>query len=308
LKAFLSSLVAAAASSWISIAAAQPPHVHLVWDRPIGSLCPSRAALESDVEQVMGRAIFTDRDDARVIVHGVIEDRSTEARVRIDARSMNGALLGTRELSAPAGRCASLRGAIALVLTLFVERDDEGEAPATAATDTQIGFGVGGEVVSSTLPRAAFAAGPSLTLAVGEVLAFHADAAYWFPVSIETQRGVGAKLEALSVALRACVKFWGGRVFGLHSCAGAEMGALIESPLRLAGPTHQTRLLAHALLDLRLQTRIGSLALLELAVGPLLSLSRPEFSYVGRNGERIPVYRPQLGGIIFQLTFIILGP
>ncbi|HET6336148.1 MAG TPA: hypothetical protein VFG30_23155 [Polyangiales bacterium] len=307
MKAFLSLLVAASVSSFgMSLAAAQDPRVHLVWERPVGSLCPSRAALEADVEEVMGRRIFTEREDAPVIVHGVIEDGSTEAHVRIDARSKGGVLLGTRELTAPAGRCSSLRGAIALVLTLFVDRD-EGDASAEESLDTRIGFGISGEVVSTPLPRTTFAAGPTVSLEVGPYLRFQADGAYWVPVSIQTQRGVGARLGAFSFRLRICAKLWGDGTFGLRACAGAEAGALVASPLELAGPPRQTRLLAHGMLDLGWETRLGRFALIDLAAGPLLSFSRPRFSYVRENGEPMAVYRPKLGGIIFQLTFIILG-
>jgi hypothetical protein len=307
LKAFLSLLIAASVSPFgMSLAAAQDPRVHLVWERPVGSLCPSRAALEADVEEVMGRRIFTERADAPLTVHGVIEDGSAEAHVRIDARSKSGALLGTRELTAPAGRCSSLRGAIALVLTLFVDRD-EGDASGEESVDTRIGFGISGEVVSIPLPRTTFAAGPTLSLDVGRYLRFQADGAYWVPVSIQTQRGVGAKLEAFSFRLRACGKLWGDGTFGLRVCVGGEAGAIVASPLELAGPPRQTRLLAHGMLALGWETQLGKVALIDLAAGPVLSLSRPAFSYTRGNGERMAVYRPKLGGIIFQLTFIILG-
>jgi hypothetical protein len=306
LKAFLSLLIAASASSFgMSLAAAQDPRVHLVWERPVGSLCPSRAALEADVEEVMARRIFTEREDAPLIVHGVIQDGSTEAHVRIDARSKSGVLLGTRELTAPAGRCSSLRGAIALVLTLFVDR--EGDASAEEGVDTRIGFGVSGEVVSIPLPRTTFAAGPTVSLEVGRYLRFQAEGAYYVPVSIQTRRGVGAKLEAFSFRLRVCGKLWGDGTFGLRACLGGEAGAVVASPLELAGPPRQTRLLAHGLLDLGWETQLGKVALIDLAAGPLLSFSRPAFSYLRGNGERMAVYRPSLGGIIFQLTFIILG-
>jgi hypothetical protein len=309
LKAFLSWLVAAPAILfWSSILAAQPPGVHLTWERPVGSLCPSRAALEADVEQVMGRHVFSAAAGARVIVHGVVEDGSAGARVRIEARNTNGALLGTRELSAPAGRCASLRGAIALVLTLFVERDDQADEQSGDRSDTRFGFGASVAALSTPLPRMTVAAGPSLSLDLGPVLRFQIDAAYWVPVSIETQRGVGAQLEAFSLALRACARLWGERsAFALGLCAGTELGALVASPLQLAGPERQTRLLAHGMLDLRWDTQLASFARLALAVGPLLSFSRPSFSYLRSNGQRATIYRPQLGGIIFQITFIILG-
>jgi hypothetical protein len=270
-------------------------------------LCPSRAALEADVDEVMGRHIFTTRDQARVILHGVIEDGAIDARVRIEARSASGVLLGTRELTAPAGRCSSLRGAIALVLTLFVDRTDGDEISADGSLDSRIGFGVSGEVVSTPLPRATVAVGPSLSVELLRYFRFQLDGAYWVPVSIETQRGVGAKLEALSVRLRACARFWSDGALRVRACAGADAGALIASPLQLKGPQRQTRLLAHGFVDLGLETQLGSFALVDGAIGPLLSFSQPRFSYLRADGRPMAVYRPQLGGIIFQLTFIILG-
>jgi hypothetical protein len=310
LKAFLWLLVAGCVSSgFLSIAAAQDPRVHLIWDRPVGSLCPSRAALQSDVEEAIGRRVFVEADKARLVVRGVIEDGAIEARVRIEARSANGVLLGTRELTAPAGRCSSLRGAIAVVLTLFVDRDEADDSSAQDAdgTRTRLGFGASGAVVSTPLPRATLAFGPTLSLDVGRYLRFQADGAYWVPVSIETRQGVGAKLQAFSFRLRACARLWEDRTFGLRVCAGGEAGALIASPLQLTGPRRQTRLLGHGFLDLGWVTRLGSVGFIDLAVGPLLSFSRPAFSYLRGDGEPMAVYRPKLGGIIFQLTFIILG-
>jgi hypothetical protein len=310
LKAFLSLLLAASASPvWISLAAAQTPGVHLVWERPVGSLCPSREALEADVEQVMGRRIFTSPANARLIVRGVVEDGSTGARVRIDAQSAKGAVLGTRELSAPPGRCASLRGAIALVLTLFVERDDGSAEQAGESTNARFGLGASFTVTSTPLPRTAVAGGPSLSLELlGALLRFQVDAEYWAPVSVETRRGVGAKIGAFSLAVRACGRLWGeAGTLVLRLCAGADLGALVASPLQLAGPRQQTRLLAHGMLDVRGEVPLGSDVMLAFAVGPLLSLSRPTFSYLRSDGELRDVYRPHLGGVIFQVTFIILG-
>jgi hypothetical protein len=85
------------------------------------------------------------------------------------------------------------------------------------------------------------------------------------------------------------------------------MGGLIATPLKLEGPRRQTRLFALGILDFRWETSLGSFALLDVAAGPVLSLSRPNFSYVRDDGTPMQVYRPQLGGIYFQVAFIILG-
>jgi hypothetical protein len=309
LKAFLPSLLALAASSlWASIAFAQSEGVHLVWERPVGSLCPSRAAIESDVEALIGRKVFTEESGARVTLRGVIKDGASEARVRLEARTASGVVIGMRELSAEPGRCASLRDAIALVLTMFLDREGEMQLEALGEGSLRFGIGASGSVVSTPMPRATFTAGPSLSLEVGSLLRFRADAAYYWPVAIQTRGGVGTKLQAFSVALRACVGLWGDpSMFGLRLCLGGEVGALVASPIRLEGPLKQTRLLAQGSLDFRWEKQLGTFAMFDAAVGPLLSFSRPEFSYIRNDNAQMAVYRPDLLGIIFQITFIILG-
>jgi len=93
----------------------------------------------------------------------------------------------------------------------------------------------------------------------------------------------------------------------LRSCLGGELGGLIASPLQLEGPERQVRLLAQGLFELRGEMELGSAVRVDAAVGPVLSLSRPSFSYTRADGADVPVYRPNLGGIIFAVTFIILG-
>jgi hypothetical protein len=309
LKAFLTSLVAFAASSlWASIGFAQSHEVHLVWERPVGSLCPSRAAIESDVEALIGRKVFTDASGARVTLRGVIKDGASEARVRLEARTATGVVIGMRELSAEPGRCASLRDAIALVLTMFLDREGEMQLEALAEGSLRFGIGAAGGVASTPLPRATFIAGPSVSLEVGSLLRFRLDGAYYWPVTIRTRAGLGTKLEAYSVALRACFGLWSDpSVFGLRLCVGGEVGALVATPLGLEGPAKQTRLLAQGSLDVRWEKQLGSFAMFDAAVGPLVSFSRPPFSYIRNDDEEIRVYQPGLLGILFQITFIILG-
>ena len=293
------SLLAAAASLLCSAGAtAQTPGIHFVWQRPAASMCPLQSVLEADVEELMGRSVFTTAADARMIVHGAIEDGSNGVRVHIEAASARGEQLGTRELSASAGQCASLRGAIGLVLTMFAEYD----APSSSASDDIWGFGAAAALASEPLPRFAISVGPALMFEHDRFLQLRVSAAYWPPVSIETARGVGATLEAFSLTLRACARVWDG--FGL--CAGAEGGALSATPRRLIGPARQVRLLAHGLLDARWEVSLARALRADFALGPLLSFSRPAISYLRADGERMAVYRPQLMGIIFRLTLIIL--
>src|SRR5689334_22644462 len=204
-------------------ALAQAPGVRFEWQRPLGSLCPTRAVLQADVEAGMGRRVFADGGDVRAVLHGAIADDLDGVHVHIEAVGVNGEALGTRDLRAPAGQCASLRDAIVLVLTLFVESADEVEAE----SEDVLGFGVAGQLASTPLPRFAFAVGPALLFEHDRSLQLRVNAAYWPAVEIATARGVGATLQAVSLALRVCARV----VAGLGLCAGVESGALIATPL-----------------------------------------------------------------------------
>lgn len=271
--------------------------VHFEWQRPVGSMCPTRQALEADIEQLMERRVFVSRQAAQVIVRGVAREQGHGVNVRIEAVSDQGALIGTRELTAPAGECETLRSAIALVLTMFIEHE------AAARQEHAVELGVGAELslAQAPLPRLALALGPALTLAFGSSLQLHTVVSYWLPVAIETPRGVGATVEAASLELRGCARFWG----GLGLCTGFEGGALIASPRRLEGPERHVRLLAHALLEAAFQLDLGESARIDAAAGGLWSLSRPELSYVTGQGDRRAVYRPDLLGMNFRLSIII---
>lgn len=271
--------------------------MHLIWERPVGSSCPSRAVLESDVEVLMERRVFTSRAEARVSLRGVVDEGADGVRIRIEATDDRDATLGMRELTAPAGQCAVLREAIGLVLTLFVEHEEA----VRARDDTALGIGAEVSLAQAPLPRIALSAGPALFLSLGSAVRLHASAAYWTPVAIETARGVGARLEALSLELLACARLWR----GLGLCTGLESGALIATPLRLRGPERQVRLLAHGILQASWELELGEAAVVDFAAGALLSLSRPAFSYLNAEAERRAVYRPELVGMIFRLSVII---
>lgn len=290
-------LAAAALLLGAASAHARDADVHLVWQRPTGSLCPSRAVLIADVEALMERDVFTSEAEARVHVRGVVEDGAGGVRVHIEATDARGTPLGMRELTAPAGECAAIRDAIALVLTLFIEY----EAPSHEETEAVLGFGAEVSLAQAPMPRIAWSAGPVVSLAIGRLLQLYLGAAYWPVVAIHTRRGTGAELEALSLELRACARAWA----GLGLCAGVEGGALMAEPLELTGPEQQTRLLAHAALEASWQLELASMLSVDFAAGGLLSLSRPSLSYRRADGSEMAVHRPEPAGVNFRLTIII---
>ncbi|MDB4988621.1 MAG: hypothetical protein JWN04_3799 [Myxococcaceae bacterium] len=269
-------------------------------------MCPSGRSLQSDVEELEGQPVFTEHAaDALVLVRGSIEDLTTGVHVQIEAHAADGALLGTRELRAPAGDCASLRRALSLVLILLIDREEQLEVrPSARRRVLHVGAELG--MLSGALPRAT----PGVALAFGaEVssrLRLRADASYWLPVAIESAHGVGAAIGALGLGLALCPRLSrDARGFGVWLCAGTQLGGLSAVPHQLHGPQRQTRLLAEALVELKWSVRIHGRGSLEASVGPFVSLSRPRFSYLGHEAQSVSVYRPSALGAILRLAIII---
>lgn len=285
----------------VAFADADPASVHLEWPRPIGSTCVPENVLEQDVEQALGRRVFTTRQAARMQIRATIEDGPLGVSVRLEARNVKGELLGTRELHALAGQCAELRSGIGLVLTLLIEAVAAEEAP------VQLDIGVWAGSTIHVLPRAAFGVGPSLALRFDDTLQLRVDAAYWLPVAIETARGIEADLHALSGAVRICPRVAGSGHSGLslQLCGGAQLGALITMQTAPTRPGPQSRFLAQALLELRGAWHTGGSSRLELAVGPVLALTRTRIYTVRGDGERTLVYRVPSLGVILSVGFII---
>jgi hypothetical protein len=287
-------------------ALAAPARVHLTWQHPPGSTCPPQAVLEQDVEQALGRAIFTSAQAAQLQILGTVEDAASGVVVRLRAQRIDGKLLGMRELRAQSGQCAALRTDISLVLTLLVENNSvvtpESESP---APEFKLGLWTG--LLVNVLPRATFGGGPAFALGLPGDVQLRADAAYWLPVAIQTAGGIRAEFQTASLALRVCPSIVGAAdsVFGLRLCGGAQLATLFASQTEPAGFGTQVRVIAQGLAELRGALRLGSSARLELALGPLLALNRLTLYAVSNDGSRVLLYRPPILGMILSLGFII---
>lgn len=278
---------------------------HLAWDRPIGTMCPAASALEADVEELLGRAVFAPRDEADVLVSGVVEDLASGVLVRIDARDRQGAVLGSRELTAPAGECASLRRALGLVLAFLLEQDGLlQESAAERAVEPQVGVFVG--LLSATLPRADIGVGLSVALDPLAALRLRVDASYWLPVIAENLRGVGASFQAARGGLSACPRLSPpAATVDLFFCAGVQLGALISAPRMLTGTAHQARLLVQPNLELAIAVRFARHASLEASVGALTNVLRPTFLYARGDGGDMFAHRPALVGAFLRAGLTI---
>ena len=295
-------------SAWVWLALPQAAladaaFAHLEWPRPLGSTCVPQAVLEQDVEQALDRPVFTSSAAARLQIRAMIEDDASGVLVRLEARGPNGDVLGTRELRAPAGQCATLRNGVGLVLTLLVERDAFAPEPEPLRLDAGLWTGF----LFNVLPRETFGAGPALSLDVGSSIQLRADAAYWLPVTVATTRGIRAHLHAATFSLRACLPIAGADpgVWRLHLCGGGQLGALITVQTRPTEPAPEARLLAQGVIEARGALYFGRTARLELALGPVVSLGGTSLYAVRSDGSRALLYRVPTWGAIFAVAFII---
>jgi hypothetical protein len=278
---------------------------HLTWDRPIGTMCPAAPALESDVEELMGRVVFAPRDEADVLVSGVVEDLASGVLIRIDARDRRGSVLGSRELTAPAGECASLRRALGLVLAFLLEQDGLlQESAEERSMQPALGAFVG--LLSATLPRADVGVGLSFALDPLAALRLRVDASYWLPVIAENLRGVGGTFQAARGGVTVCPRLSPSAApVGLFFCAGVQLGVLISAPRMLDGMAHQERLLVQPNVELAAAVRLARHATLEASVGALTNVLRPTFLYGRGDGTDMFAHRPAMFGAILRAGLTI---
>jgi hypothetical protein len=286
-------------------ARADQVRAHLTWRRPVGTMCPSSEVLETDVEQLMGRAVFAPQEEADLLVFGVAEDDASGVRIRIDVRDAGGAVLGTRELTAPAGECGSLRRALGVVLAMLLDQNAAVPRAAAPTERTAVAGTLSLGFLTGTLPR--IDAGVVLALAVDppKFVRLRVDASYWLPVVAETQRGVGASFQALRAGLSVCPRLVSSAVIGLSVCAGIELGGLRASPQELSVLAHQTRLLVQPAMELVAALRLSRHSSLEAALGMLANVVRPNFYYGRTDGDTVDVHRPRMFGAIFRIGLTI---
>ena len=297
---------------WLALpmpGSAEAPRARLVWRRPAQSMCPTAVSVESDVEQLLGRPVFTSSPDAEILIESDIEEDASGARVHIRAHNTDHVELGSRELSAAAGECASLRRPLSLVLSLLLDQESV-SVRADRRRTRSLRLGVLAAGLSGTLPR--MTAGFGLVLAVPLLarLDLQLGANYWLPVTIATSQGLGASFQAVAGEVALCPRLTSelGR-FALSLCGGVQLGALLSSPRELEGPQRQARLSAQLLVELRLFAQLSRQFGLAGGISPVLSLSRPRYYLTHADGSTLDVHRPARGGVLLRVTlFFLLDP
>jgi hypothetical protein len=278
---------------------AEAPWVYFDWQPPLSAGCPPRAVLEQDVEQALDRSVFTRSPAAWMTVRGAVELEGEEVRVRLSARSRQGKLLGTRELTARG--CAALRNSLGLVLTLLVERDAGPPEP-----PARLALGAWAGLMPNVWPRTAVGLGPTLALSLPSFGELRADAAYWLPLSVRTEAGKRARLSAVSLGPRVCPRLAGtaDSLLDLRVCGGVQLGVMFVEQTAPTESGLHVRLLAQALVELRAALRLRAVAL-ELAAGPLVVLSRTQLYAAQADGTRVFLYGMPLLGVFVAFGLII---
>jgi hypothetical protein len=275
--------------------------VKLDWRRPVASTCPSATVLRQDVEANLGRPTFTDSESAWLQISGRIDELESGVGVHLEARDNRGVLLGARELETQRGRCAALRGAIALALTLLIEH----QLPPPEAAQSHIGLE--GALLVESLPRAVIGAGPLLWMPLASMLQLQLSAAYFWPVVLHSTRGIRATVHTMSVTARLCPRLAsiGDGALTLYACAGLQAGAWLTLQSR-GGSASELRAQLHGLVELRAAIKILSASRIEVGIAPLIALNRVElFSVHGDDGERVLLHRAPPFALIFSLGFVI---
>ncbi|MFM2416305.1 MAG: hypothetical protein RL385_1028 [Pseudomonadota bacterium] len=289
------------------VAHAEERSVWFQWQRPPASMCPGRATLEADVEDLLGRPVFTREADAELRVRGGVREDADRVYAYLDAQLADGTPLGRRELTAAAGECASLRQALALVLTLFAEESEAavGRPRNVWPAPGSLRWGLTTGVLMGTLPRADGAAGALLVSELAKGLRGRIDATYFFPIAVQTQAGQGARIDAAALGLRICPHLWGEGTLVLRACAGADLGVFRARPKALSEGAQRVRLLGQGILTLEAEARLHARLGLLVGLGPTFPFARPHFYLRTAADQPITVFRPGLVGAFLHMSVII---
>ncbi|MFM2416916.1 MAG: hypothetical protein RL385_1639, partial [Pseudomonadota bacterium] len=289
------------------VAHAEERSIWFHWQRPPASMCPGRATLEADVEDLLGRPVFTREADAELRVRGGVREDADGVYAYLDAQLADGSPLGRRELTAAAGECASLRQALALVLTLFAEESGAAIRRPRNLWPVQgsLRWGLTTGVLVGTLPRADGAAGVLLVSELAKGLRGRIDATYFFPIAVQTRAGQGARIDAAALGLRLCPHLWGERTLVLRACAGADLGAFRARPKALSEGVQRMRLLGQGSVTLEAEARILSRLGLLVGLGPTFPFARPHFYLRTADEQPLTVFRPGPVGAFLHMSLII---
>ncbi len=281
------------------------------------SECTDAKALEQAVEARLSRRVFVDRLKADLLVYARVRwiDGEQAWGVRIELRTQNGALVGTRELRSEAPHCSVLKDPMALVLAVMLDvpRDElpkpqKSPRPAERAQQSQPAIELPVKPEPSPVPWR-FRAGAGVTAGLGLLpgLALgvrgHASATPpgLFPLELDlnaffesTARvsGAGAGFSALSAALYVC-PLWKqlSSAFELGGCLGQHAGRLSVHPFGFDEQRQTARGFLNAGLRVVGRMRLFGPFRLRAALDAELPLIRERFRYTAPDGTSSVLFR-----------------
>ena len=297
---------------WAVQARADVGRAHLILERSAQSSCPTREAIEHDVEGLAGHPVFTGDPRAATQVRCEFYEHASGVTAHIDVRDKGGAPLGTRELSAAPGDCGALRESIAVVLLMLLDREPEpaelSTAPARKRSTRPVGLGPSSGAILGVLPRAGAGVGLVAVPQINERFHARVDAGYWFPVRVQTSQGHGGTFRAFIVAAALCTSLWqGSRGLELSLCGGAQLAVIQASARNLLVEHREASAFGQGFLPLELSAR-WSTTELRADLGPTLAVTRPRFTMLQADGSERDVHQPARFGAMFRLALIIWAP
>jgi hypothetical protein len=274
--------------------------VRLEWTSAGG--CLDAVMVRTQVEEALGRAAFSETDDADLVLVGRAGPTQNGYEAVVTLSRASGDVLGTRTLSSPSPRCDELSLGLPLALALMIDLPlreatvrvslpvsfpPSKESPPSAARPT-----APPEAASPSRLHSALVAGPVLRLgwipnvAAGARIAAEVGLGplqvgaegTWVAPSLVDDGRVSARAWGLSAAIYACpLHAITKRLYG-GACAYAEGGGVVADGVRAAPPRSDVAWLLAAGARLRGGVRLSPWTVgLELGGGGFLV--RPQLAY-----------------------------
>jgi hypothetical protein len=219
-----------------------------------------------------------------------------------------------RELRAEQPDCASLNGALVVVLATLITAPAElelrdGEAREDHETErergAQLAVGASGNVAVGLLPDVF--AGGSLLLGIrwSRLAALWLDATLWPGAETLDRARRGVRMQAVQLGAALCPELVNAPGHGLALCAGAQAVGLRGQGEGLGVERSALRAIAQLTGELAYILELGSGVHARVALGSALALNRPRFYFEQGDGRPQIAHRPALLSGALRVGIII---
>lgn len=301
-----------------------PKHVDLQWTRGGGAEgCIAPDALQSGVEKILERKVFVPRATADALVHGRIEKTADGWAAHLAMSSLDGALLGTRDLHSEAADCASLDDTLTLVTALAIDslRSIEKSAdlhvtpapppppmpPPVPPEPWRAEIGAIAHGSYGLLPGVAAGFGFTAAVVPPKFWPIRLDATYWLPSRAEEGRQ-GAEFTAWELGLSVCAPIIR-KIVEPRVCLGASLGRMTGTGFGLPVDGSTTGWLANGKLLGEAFIHLAKRLAVSPAVGLGVPFVRDRFYYtLGDDPARHVVHQATPVVFLFDLGVAVTIP